>query len=110
VRRHKKIKGTTTFALDFDESDDEVHDEEAEHDRASRLSESTINVNTGERVSYQLKKGVFTGDFILLLRVFLFCFYLLLIFVFCFLFFLSSQRNFFLILLLKERRLLMLER
>jgi hypothetical protein len=40
----QKIKGTTTFALDFDESDDEVHDEEAEHDRASRLSESTINV------------------------------------------------------------------
>jgi hypothetical protein len=50
--KSQKIKGTTTFALDFDESDDEVHDEEAEHDRASRLSESTINVNTSERVSY----------------------------------------------------------
>jgi hypothetical protein len=70
----QKIKHTTTFALDFDESDDEVHDEEVEHDRASRLSESTINVNTGERVSYQLEKGVSIGDFILLLRIFLFCF------------------------------------
>jgi hypothetical protein len=48
----QKIKGTTTFALDFDESDDEIHDQEAEHDRVSRLSESTISVNTGERVSY----------------------------------------------------------
>jgi hypothetical protein len=77
----QKIKGTTTFVLDFDESDDKVHDEEAEHDRASRLSESTINVNTGERVFYQLEKGVSTGDFILLLRIFLSYFYLLLIFI-----------------------------
>jgi hypothetical protein len=67
----QKIKGTTTLALDFDESDDEVHDEKAEHDRVSRLSESTINVITGERVSFQLEKGVSTSDF--LLRVFLFC-------------------------------------
>jgi hypothetical protein len=82
--KSQKIKGTTTFALDFDESDDKVHDEEAEHDRTSRLSESTINVNTGERVSYQLENRVSNGDFILLLHVFLFCFYLLLIFVvFC---------------------------
>jgi hypothetical protein len=66
----QKIKGTTSFALNFDESDDEVHDEEAEHDRVSCLSESTINVNTGERVSYQLEKGVSTCDFILLIRVF----------------------------------------
>jgi hypothetical protein len=72
--KSQKIKSTTTFVLDFDESDDEVHDEEAKHDRASRLSESTINVNTGERVSYQLEKGVSTGDFILLLHIFLFCF------------------------------------
>jgi hypothetical protein len=57
--KSQKIKGTTTFALDFDESDDEVHDEKVEHDHASRLSESTINVNTGERVSYQLEKGCF---------------------------------------------------
>jgi hypothetical protein len=40
----QKIKETTTLALDFDKSDDEVHDEEAKHDRVSRLSESTINV------------------------------------------------------------------
>jgi hypothetical protein len=48
----QKIKGTPTFALDFDEFDDEVYDEEAEHDRASHISDSTINVNTGERMSY----------------------------------------------------------
>jgi hypothetical protein len=48
----QKIKGTTTLAFDFDESDAEVHDEEAEHDCVSRLSESTINVITGERVSF----------------------------------------------------------
>jgi hypothetical protein len=59
----QKIKGTTTLALDFDEYDDQVHDEEAEYDRVSRLSEYTINVNTGERVSFQLEKGVSTGDF-----------------------------------------------
>jgi hypothetical protein len=67
----QKIKGTTTIALDFDESDDEVHDEEAEHDRVSHLSESTINVITGERVSFQLENGISTGVF--LLHVFLFC-------------------------------------
>jgi hypothetical protein len=49
--------------LDFDESDDEVYDEEAEQDRVSRLSESTINVITGERVSFQLEKSVSIGDF-----------------------------------------------
>jgi hypothetical protein len=80
----QKIKGTTIFALNFDESDDEVHDEEAKHDRASRLSESTINVNTGERVSYQLEKSVSIGDFTLLLHVILSCFFLLLIYVFVF--------------------------
>jgi hypothetical protein len=58
----QKIKGTTILALDFDESDDEVHDEEAEHDHVSCLSESTINVNTGERVSFQLEKGVSIGE------------------------------------------------
>jgi hypothetical protein len=52
VTKAQKIKGTTTLVLDFDESDDEVHDEEAEHDRVSRLFESTINVITGERVSF----------------------------------------------------------
>jgi hypothetical protein len=70
----QKIKGTATFVLDFDESNDEVHDEDAEHDRGSRLSESTINVNTGERVSYELEKGVSTGNFTLLLHVIFFLF------------------------------------
>jgi hypothetical protein len=60
VAKTQKIKGTTTLALDFDESDDEVHDEETEHDR---VSESTINVITGKRVSFQLEMGVSTGDF-----------------------------------------------
>jgi hypothetical protein len=60
-----------------------IHDEEAEHDHVSRLSESTINMNTGERVSYHLENGVSIGDFTLLLHVFClvlssfdFCFYL----------------------------------
>jgi hypothetical protein len=70
----QKIKGTTTFVFDFDESDDEVHDEEAEHDRTSHLFESTINVNTGERVSYQLEKGVSTCDFFIVARIFCFVF------------------------------------
>jgi hypothetical protein len=48
----QKIKDTTTLVLNFDESDDEVYDEEAEYVRVSRLSESTINVITGERVSF----------------------------------------------------------
>jgi hypothetical protein len=33
----QKIKGTTTLALDFDEFDDEVHDEEAEHFSSFRV-------------------------------------------------------------------------
>jgi hypothetical protein len=63
LRKAQKIKGTATLTLDFDKSDDEVYDEEDEHDRVSRLSESTINVITGERVSFQLENGVSTGDF-----------------------------------------------
>jgi hypothetical protein len=58
-----KGKGTTTVTLDFDESDDDVFDEEAKIVRASRLSESTIDVNIGERVAYHLEKGVSTGKF-----------------------------------------------
>jgi hypothetical protein len=73
VVKAQKIKGTTTLAHDFDESDDEVHDEEAEHDHVSRLSKSTINVITGERVSFQLEKGVSIGKLFFLLHVFLFC-------------------------------------
>jgi hypothetical protein len=66
----QKIKGITTLALDFDESDDKFHDEEAEHDRVSCLSESTINVITGERVSFQLENGVSTGDDFFTSRIF----------------------------------------
>ena len=61
--RARKGKGTTTLTLDFNESDDDVFDEEAEDDRASRLTESTINVNTGEKVSCRLENGVSTGKF-----------------------------------------------
>jgi hypothetical protein len=75
VRRHKKIKGTTTLVLDFDESDNEVHDEEAEYDRVSHLFESTINVITGERVSFQLENGVSIGDFFTLRIFVLFVFF-----------------------------------
>ena len=58
-----KGKGTATLTLDFDESDDDVFDEEAENAWASRLTESTFDVNTGEKVSCQLEKGVSTCNF-----------------------------------------------
>jgi hypothetical protein len=57
-----KAKGTTTVNFDFDESDDDVFDEEAKIGRASRLSESIIDVNTGEKVACHLEKGVTTGN------------------------------------------------
>jgi len=50
VKAHKG-KGTTTVTLDFDDSDD-IFDEETKNVRASRLTESTIDVNTGEKVAY----------------------------------------------------------
>ena len=50
VKAHKG-KGTTTVTLDFDDYDDDVFEEEAKHARASRLTESTIDVNTGEKVT-----------------------------------------------------------
>ncbi|XP_066314355.1 uncharacterized protein [Miscanthus floridulus] len=56
VKAHKG-KGTTTVTLDFDDSDD-IFDEETKNVRASRLTESIIDVNTGEKVAYQLEKGV----------------------------------------------------
>jgi hypothetical protein len=56
-----KGKGTTVVTLDFDESDDDVFDKKSENARASRLSESTIDVNTGEKVACHLEKGVTTG-------------------------------------------------
>ncbi|CAD6212353.1 unnamed protein product [Miscanthus lutarioriparius] len=58
-----KGKGTTTVTLDFDDSNDDVFDEEVENAWASRLTESTIDVNTGEKVACQLEKGVSTDDF-----------------------------------------------
>ena len=70
-----KGKGTTTVTLDFDDSDDDVFDEEAEHARASRLTESTIDVNTGEKVACQLEKGVSMGKFACYFYVVLFEFY-----------------------------------
>ena len=60
VKAHKG-KGTTTVTLDFDDPDDDIFDEEAENARASRLSESTIDVNAGEKVAYQLREGCFYG-------------------------------------------------
>ena len=62
VKAHKG-KGTTTVTLDFDDSDDDIFDEEVEHAQASRLTESTIDVNTSEKVACQLEKGVSTGNF-----------------------------------------------
>ena len=59
-----KCKGTTTVTLDFDNSDDDANDEDAEKSRASCLTESTIDVNTGEKVACQLEKGVSTGKFV----------------------------------------------
>ena len=58
-----KGKGTTTVTLDFDHFDDDVFDEEAKNARASRLTESTIDMNTGEKVACQLEKGVSIGNF-----------------------------------------------
>ena len=70
VKAHKG-KSTTTVTLDFDDSEDDIFDEEVENARASHLSESTIDVNTGEKVAYQLKKSVSTGEFVLFsLRLF----------------------------------------
>jgi hypothetical protein len=64
VKAHKG-KGTTTVILDFYDSDDDVFDEEVENAWASRLAESTIDVNNGEKVACQLEKGVSTGKFVL---------------------------------------------
>ena len=74
VKAHKG-KGTTTATVDFDDSDDDIFDEEAKNAHASRLTESTIDVNTGEKVAYQLEKGVSMGKFVLFsLRLFFFTF------------------------------------
>ena len=73
VKAHKG-KGTTTVTLDFDDSDDDIFDEEVKNARASRLSEPTIDVNTGEKVAYQLEKGVSMGKFVLFSLCLLFYF------------------------------------
>jgi hypothetical protein len=57
-----KAKGTTIVNFNFDESDDDVFDKEAKNARSSRLSESIIDVNTGEKVTCHLEKGVTTGN------------------------------------------------
>ena len=74
VNAHKG-KGTTTVTLDFDDYDDDIFDKEAQNACASRLTESTIDVNTGEKVEYQLEKGVSTSKFVLFsLHLFFFYF------------------------------------
>ena len=55
------------------DSDDVIFDEEAENACAFRLTESTIDVNTGEKVAYQLENGVSTGKFVLFSLYLLFC-------------------------------------
>jgi len=67
ARVARSHKGTFTATLDFDDFDDDVFDEEVENAKASRLTESTINVNTGEKVPCQLEKGVSTGYFVVFL-------------------------------------------
>ena len=73
VKAHKG-KCTTTVTLDFDDSNDDIVDEEAKNARASCLFESTIDVNTGEKVAYQLEKGVSMGKFVLFSLCLLFYF------------------------------------
>ena len=73
VKAHKG-KGTTTVTLDFDDSDDDIFDKEVKNAHASRLTESTIDVNTGEKVVYQIEKGVSTGKFVLFSLCLLFYF------------------------------------
>ena len=51
--------------VDFDD-DDDVFDEDAEDEHVARLSEFTINANTGERVACPLEKGASTGEFLFL--------------------------------------------
>jgi hypothetical protein len=72
-----KAKGTTTVNFDFDESNDDVFDEEAENTRASHLSESIIDVNTSEKVTCHLEKGVTTGNCCVYICIYTFCICLL---------------------------------
>jgi hypothetical protein len=72
-----KAKGTITVNFDFDKYDDDVFDEEAENAHFSRLSESIINVNTGEKVACHLEKGVTTGNCCVYICIYTFCICLL---------------------------------
>ena len=63
ARIAKDRQGTFTTTLDFDDSDDVVFDEEAEGAKVARLTEYTIDVNTGEKVACQLEKGVSIAEF-----------------------------------------------
>jgi hypothetical protein len=103
-----KAKGTITVNFDFDESDDDVFDEEAEIARASCLSESIIDVNTGEKVACHLEKGVTTGNCYIYICICTFCICVLTLVTN--LWFDFVQRNFFQTLRLIERQLWMLGR
>ena len=70
----QKLRPTTTVTLDFDDSDD-VFDEEAKNDYASRFTESTIDVNTGKKVACKLENGVSMGKFACYFLLFDFEFY-----------------------------------
>jgi len=72
ARGTRTLKGTITATLDFDESDEDVFDEEAEDSRAAHLIESTINVNTGEKVACQLEGGLTIGFLLILSLAFSF--------------------------------------
>ena len=91
VKAHKG-KGTTTVTLDFDDSDD-VFYEEAENARASRLTESTIDVNTGEKVACQLEKVFLRVSLLIIFLLFVFEFYVSILLILNFAYFLL-QKNF----------------
>jgi hypothetical protein len=66
ARGTRTRKGTISATLNFDESDEDVFDEEAEDARAAHLIESTVNVNTGEKVACQLEGGLTIGCLLIL--------------------------------------------
>jgi hypothetical protein len=103
-----KAKVTTTVNFDFDESDDDVFDEEVENARSSRLSESIIDVNTGEKVACHLEKGVTIGNCCVYICIYTFCICLFYFGYLNDLWFYFVQRNFFQTLRLIERQLWML--
>ena len=66
-----RVRVLLPLPFDFD---DDIFDEEAKNAHASRLTESTIDVNTGEKVAYQLENGVSMGKFVLFSLCLLFYF------------------------------------